>query len=170
MAALLALLMTSAPANAADRCAGAHARHGKKPAKVHRAVMCLVNAERRERGLAPLRGQKRLRTAARRHSRDMTRRRYFDHISPDGRSMVDRARRVHYVTARASWRLAENIAWGMASRATPAATVRSWMRSPGHRSNILDAGMREAGVGVALRTPSGDARGATYTMLFGRRG
>ncbi len=39
----------------------------------------------------------------------------------------------------------ENSAYGFR---TPAATVRAWMRSPGHRANILNSIFRETGVGL----------------------
>ena len=54
---------------------------------------------------------------------------------------------------------------------TPAATVNAWMRSQGHRDNILNAGFEEIGVGIVSGSPRGgllDA-GATYATEFGFR-
>jgi uncharacterized protein YkwD len=97
----------------------------------------------------------------------MVRRRYFDHVAPNGETLTARARKVHYLRARASWFLAENIAWGSGRLATPASIVSQWMHSPGHRANILSGQFRDAGVGVAAGSPRGGA-GATYTLALGR--
>ena len=48
------------------------------------ATVCLINAERRARGLAPLVANARLGSAARRHAADMVTRAYFSHVSPSG--------------------------------------------------------------------------------------
>ena len=46
----------------------------------------------------------------------------------------------------------------------------AWMRSPGHRANILRRGFREIGIGIVARAPVAAAvRGATYTTDFGAR-
>jgi uncharacterized protein YkwD len=137
--------------------------------RVDDAVLCLINAERRKHGLRPLKGNARLRRAADRHSGDMVSRHYFAHQSPSGGDVVSRARAARYITPRKAWQVAENIAWGSGRLGTPSAIVEAWMNSAGHRANILDGGLREAGVGVSARTPSGDG-GGTYTMVFGRRG
>jgi uncharacterized protein YkwD len=136
--------------------------------RVDSAVLCLVNAERRRHGLRALKNNARLRRAADRHSSDMVRRHYFDHRSPSGGDVVARARSARYIRSSGSWQVAENIAWGSGRLGTPTAIVRAWMNSAGHRANILRGSLREAGVGVSARTPSG-GRGGTYTMVFGRR-
>ncbi|MFN8196167.1 MAG: CAP domain-containing protein [Nocardioidaceae bacterium] len=48
-------------------------------------------------------------------------------------------------------RLGENIAYGYA---TPAAVVRAWMHSPGHRKNLLNRRYKRIGLGLAT-TPDG---------------
>ena len=64
----------------------------------------------------------------------------------------------------------ENLAFGKASQTAPKAVVEAWMKSPGHRSNILYRGFEEVGIGIALGVPeSGEAEGATYTTGFGAR-
>jgi hypothetical protein len=48
------------------------------------------------------------------------------------------------------------------------------MASPPHRANVLHAGFRELGLGIALGAPvagaSAAAGAATYANQFGRRG
>lgn len=153
---------------AASGCPGARVKPtAANAAKVRSATICLLNRERGKRGLSRVRGDAKLRRAATLHSRDMVRRRYFDHVTPGGQTLVHRARRVKYLTARSSWFLAENIAYGSGRRGSPASIVRQWMNSPPHRANILNQRVRDVGVGVAIGSPNG-GRGATYTLNFGR--
>lgn len=131
-------------------------------------TVCLLNRERARRGLRPLRLRHRLNVAATRHSRNMVRKRFFAHGN-----FAARILRTRYVTRRGAWALGENIAWGSGSLATPAEIVRGWMRSPGHRSNILSRRFRDIGVGIvsgAPRAAHAVSNGATYTTDFGRRG
>jgi uncharacterized protein YkwD len=142
-----------------------------RPAQVGEQVvvgstLCLLNAERRRHGLRPLRLNERLARAARAHSQDMARNRYFDHNSRNGSSFVDRIRRTGYLNGARRWKVAENIAWGTNWLASPRAIMKAWMDSPGHRANILDGSYREIGIGVATR--SGPK--AIYTTDFGTRG
>ena len=56
---------------------------------------------------------------------------------------------------------AENIAMG---QSTPAAVMDSWMRSSGHRANILSTSVTEIGIGFAR-----DSAGRPYwVQVFGR--
>jgi uncharacterized protein YkwD len=171
LTAALILSLVPAAVVSAHGCAGAGAMPNKhNAAKIRRATLCLVNKARAAHGLKRIRGNHKLARAARRHSLDMVRHGYFEHSSPSGGStLVSRASAVHYLRRTAAWFLAENIAWGSGSLASPRATVRAWMHSPPHRENILSRRVHDAGVGVALGLPAG-GRGATYTMDFGRVG
>lgn len=161
-----ALLLHAAPAAQAGTCAGAHASVASAgTAGQARAIRCLINRARAEHGLPRLRASAPLGRAARRHSRDMVRRRYFDHVSPGGGSPLRRAR-------RAGWRgstLGEAIAYGAGEDATAAGTVRGWLRSRPHRRILLSRRLRVIGIGVAAATP--DPRwggGITVTADIGR--
>jgi uncharacterized protein YkwD len=134
------------------------------------AVLCLLNAERSSRGLGALRMNSRLGRAASGHSRDMVRRRYFAHDSVDGKTMLDRVRAAGYVRPNSVFTVGENIGWGSGTQAVPRALVQSWMNSPPHRANILQARFRELGVGVVLGAPSAGVSGTavTATTNFGR--
>jgi uncharacterized protein YkwD len=90
---------------------------------------------------APLPIDGRLADAARSHARDMARRGYFDHDSPEGVSPEDRARSAgHHGEVR------EVIARGYNS---PAAVVAGWMGSAGHRAALMDPMAVAIGSGVA---------------------
>ena len=167
--ALLAGSAALAPAASARVCAGADAA---PKGKARSAVLCLLNQERRANGLRPLRSDGRLRRAAKRHASHMARADFFDHTTPQGTSMTDRVRRAGYTRGARRWSIGENIAWGVGGLATPRQIVAAWMRSPGHRANILNAGFREIGIGIASGAPvrvHASGGGATYTTDFGVR-
>jgi uncharacterized protein YkwD len=132
-------------------------------------TVCLINAERTDRGLRPLHRDKDLAQAARRQASDMARRNYFSHGTPGGADLGDRLRAAGYGRMQ-SWRAGEALGWGTGSRATPAALVAEWLASPEHRHLLLDRGFRELGVGVATGAPrpgNPGLPGATYAVDFG---
>jgi uncharacterized protein YkwD len=87
-------------------------------------VIAKVNAERRSRGLRPLKISEKLMTVARGWSGVQARQRRMYH-SNNG--------------------FGENVAYG---QPTPDAVMRDWMNSPGHRRNILSPSYSEIGVGA----------------------
>jgi uncharacterized protein YkwD len=104
-------------------------------------VLALVNKERASAGCGALTVNPILVAVARAHSKDMAVRGYFDHNSPDGKSPFDRMRDAGYKGGL----MGENIAAG---QPTPAAVMDAWMKSPGHRANILNCGYKVIGIGV----------------------
>lgn len=176
LALLAVVAMPSTPASAAGkRCAGASDVPSRSSlVKTRHATMCLINRERTKRGLRKLRTNRTLDRSARRYAREMVRRSFFDHVTPSGETFTERIRRqTRYLAGTLRWEIGENLAWGTGARATPAQILRSWMRSRGHRRNILDRSFREMGLGIALGTPvaaSAASGAATYANQFGRRG
>jgi uncharacterized protein YkwD len=148
----------AAPASAASPCGGSNLRS---------STICLINAERSARGMPALRLDSRLSTAARRHSQDMAAGRYFAHDSRNGTRFSARIARTGWMNGRGAWSVGENIAWGSGTRATPRSIVAAWMRSAGHRHNILNPKFHVIGIGIARRAPAGTGDGATYTTDFG---
>ena len=134
------------------------------------ATLCLLNRERASRGLTALRENSLLSAAAAAHSRDMVRGGYFEHTSADGRTVQDRLRASGYVRG-GSASTGENIAYAVGAKSAPAAIVRLWMNSTGHREDILRPAFTEIGIGIALGAPGVDrskqADSATYTTDFG---
>jgi uncharacterized protein YkwD len=136
-----------------------------------RELFQLLNHERVKRGLRPLRHSNALDDSARWQSRDMVARGYFDHQRPGGPSLTQRIRRTGYLSGARSWAIGENIAWGEGSLSTPQSIMRSWMKSPGHRENILRRRFEHVGIGLAQGIPeqSGQDGGVTATTDFGAR-
>ena len=166
-AGLAAAALALAPTAEARACTGASSSpSATTTSAAAAATLCLVNRERTSRGLRALRANSALAAAARDHSGDMVRRRYFAHGAFASRIIAH-----GYAAGLRIRALGENIAWGSGRFATPARIVDSWMHSPSHRANILQQRFREAGAGVAAGAPvSAFAGGATYTLDFGARG
>ena len=139
-------------------------------AVIRAAVLCLHNKERTQRGLVPLKENAKLRKAAKGHSENMVTQGFFDHTAPDGSDMVDRILGTGYAAGQ-GWSLGENIAWGTGTLATAREIHAAWMKSPGHKANILRRQFREIGIGIAVGAPvdAGGLDGATYTADFGVR-
>jgi uncharacterized protein YkwD len=115
----------------------------------------LTNTQRTAHGCAAVKVNAQLVTAATGHSTWMARTGTFSHTGSAGSTFATRARTAGF--ARPS---GENIAWGYRSATE---VVTAWMKSPGHRANILNCRSRSVGVGAAFNT----AGHAYYTQVFG---
>ena len=95
-------------------------------------VLALVNAERRKAGLGPLALSQRCQAQADKRAKEICQRGRFNHKGA-------------FNGLRGYGWMGENIAKGYRS---PAAVVRGWMHSKGHRANILSPRFTHLGVGV----------------------
>jgi uncharacterized protein YkwD len=171
--ALTALTATTA-ATPAKPAAGCRDKtlvpDGLNAKRIRAATICLVNARRRTHRLPPLKANRDLERAAQSYSRLMVRQRFFDHIAPDGSTLDTRVARTRYTLRANAWAVGENLAWGAGARSTPLATVRTWMASSYHRTQVLATHFRDVGVGITLGAPMPvDQAGATYSAVFGGR-
>ncbi len=127
-------------------------------------VIALVNQERAAASLPALRFHADLAASALAHARDMERRGYFAHETPEGRNIGDRIKATGYLNVDfgtcncAGWNssVGENIAKG---DFTAKSVVEAWMNSPSHRDNILSPDFAEIGIGIA---------GDVWVQNFGR--
>ncbi|MGW3329521.1 CAP domain-containing protein [Streptomyces rubiginosohelvolus] len=103
-------------------------------------VLALVNQERAKVGCSPLSTSAPLTSLAQNFSEDMAARGFFDHTDPDGDTPWDRA-----AQAGVQGLAAENIARGQADAQ---AVMEGWMKSEGHRANILNCDYKTIGIGV----------------------
>src|SRR3954454_20412959 len=175
---LLALALTgcgsaseaAAPPPDVDGCAGSWLRpSAANGPQARAATLCLINAQRARHGDQPLIENVQLDRAAELHSLDMAKRQYFEHVDPDG--VHPEARIVQQGSPPIL--VGENLAWGETSKSTPAWIVSAWMKSPGHRANILEPGYREIGIGMAYQAPEPQPvpkPAAIYTTTFGAGG
>ena len=153
---------------ARPRCPNATARPGDIGLEASEtALLCVINDERRERGLAALHPHPRLETVAVAHSRDMVRRRYFSHHTKGGAAWNDRLKSGGYTTGASHWRIGETLAWTPSPAANAHETVRAWLNSKPHRKVMLQEEYRDIGIGIVFGTPDGVA-GATFTADYGR--
>jgi uncharacterized protein YkwD len=135
-----------------------------------RELFRLLNQERANHGLRALRHSAALDESARWQSRDMVARGYFDHQRPGGPSLSQRIRRTGYLSGARSWAVGENIAWGEGSLSSPRSIMEAWMKSPGHRENILRRRFEHVGIGLASGIPEASGQeGVTATTDFGAR-
>jgi uncharacterized protein YkwD len=125
-----------------------------------REIVDAMNEHRRRAGLRDLTLDDSLVLAARDRLDDMFRQRYFAHESPSGRSPFVAVRNRGYRFDA----IAENLAWG---QRTAREVVDSWMRSPGHRKNILDPRYRDCGLAIANGSPVAASQGFTFVAFFG---
>ena len=118
-------------------------------------VVRLVNVERANNGLKPLKENWELSRVARYKSVDMGSKGYFSHTSPTYGSPFDMMKKFGIKYSYAG----ENIAYG---QRTAAEVMKGWMNSPGHRQNILSPNYTEIGVGYAA-----NSKGTPYwTQMF----
>lgn len=138
---------------------------------VRAAVLCLIDVERAQNGLEPLRANANLEAAAASHGQEMIAADYFNHVSPSGVTPVDRVRETGYIpNGEVGYVIGENLAWGTLTLSTPEAIVKAWIASPEHLANILESKYRETGIDVEPSVPRSLAegvQGALYTQEFG---
>jgi uncharacterized protein YkwD len=113
--------------------------------------------ERANAGLSALSPQGQLGSAAQLHSEDMACNNYFSHTGQNGSDVGSRVQGQGY-----NWSsVGENIAAGYSS---PENVVAGWMKSPGHKANILGADYTEIGIGYAFSENSD--YGSYWTAVF----
>ncbi|MFF2752857.1 CAP domain-containing protein [Psychrobacillus sp. NPDC058041] len=113
----------------------------KVPAAVQE-VVDLTNKERAKEGLKALQIDVKLTQSAQAKSQDMKNKNYFDHTSPTFGSPFDQMKSLGITYKSAG----ENIAMGQRSAAE---VVDAWMKSPGHRENIMNPSFTHIGVGLS---------------------
>jgi uncharacterized protein YkwD len=162
---------TTARAASAGHCENAQVFGAQlKRRLAAKAIRCLIDVERRGRGLNALDAQKTLKRAAKAHTNQMLSIGCFLHTCPGEPDLVGRVTAAGYLPCNCTWSVGENIAWGQGEYGSPEAIVAAWMASPPHREMILTASMRDVDVGVRSGKP-GDRHAAagTYTADFGYR-
>lgn len=110
-------------------------------------VLAATNAYRKGLGLSALEPDARLTAIARLRSQDMARRNYFAHETPDGGDVfaILRNSQVRF------WAAGENLARNNYDMAmVPDVAMAGWIKSPGHRANLVHPAFGRLGVGMAV--------------------
>jgi len=105
-------------------------------------IVSLINQERAEYDLPPLKTNGNLNQTAALKAQDMAQKQYFAHQSPEGISPWYWFEKAGYDYKLAGENLAVNFA-------DSEALVSAWMQSPSHRANILNPSFQEAGLALA---------------------
>jgi uncharacterized protein YkwD len=161
-AGLLAALALAVPATAADAVGG---RQAVRLALLESSLLTEINAVRARHGVGALRASPALAAAANAHSQAMVRRGFFAHESADGSHFSARVRRYYRPQGSGRYAVGENLLWYSPSVSAQRAVVM-WLRSPGHRANLLDRNWKEIGLSaVHAAAAPGAFRGREVTVL-----
>jgi hypothetical protein len=107
-------------------------------------MLIYLNRDRKGFGLIKLRFQEDLREVARRHSKDMAKKDYFEHVNLKGQSPSDRLKTARITDVVSG----ENLAKIGGYPEPVIEAEEGLMRSPGHRANILNKTYNCVGIGV----------------------
>ena len=162
------ILWTSPPAAATQKAGQPEIRVPTLERRIHD----LINKERTAKKLRTLQFDEKLSSIARAHSADMARRKFFSHVNPDGKDPTARGELAGYRCKKDfgsyfTEGLAENLYQGnlyssVRTRGTvktytwntledlATQSVTGWMKSKGHRENILEKSYDKTGIGVAI--------------------
>ncbi len=133
------------------------------PAARPERLLVEINTARARHGLEPVRRDARLAAAARRQAASMAEGDFFDHRAPDGSGLSARVVGAGYAYSH----VAENPAGGH-ERARD--VVATWLLSDGHRRNLLNPEVVDAGIGyIDAPSDGGRVRYRHYWVaIFGR--
>ena len=111
------------------------------PEEFQKQIVLLVNNERTKDELKPLNENQELDDSAKNKADDMFAKDYWAHNSPDGTAPWNQFISAGYTYKHAGENLARNFS-------SPEGTVLAWMKSPAHKSVILNPKYTETGVWV----------------------
>lgn len=106
----------------------------------------LMNANRQANGLRMLAWDDQVAELARSHARNMAENKFFSHRAPDGTTVDERAKMfgVRWIG------IGENIATLRGHNDPATVAVETWMRSTGHKKNILNGQFQISAIGAAV--------------------
>jgi uncharacterized protein YkwD len=120
--------------------------------EVEVAIVRETNGVREKKKLVKLTPNAALKDIALEHSRDMQKRKYLSHFSPEGKSVMDRTQKR---VGRVQTHLGENIHTIRSSQglydaqAVSQLMMSDWMKSKSHRKNLLSQQFTQIGVGCS---------------------
>jgi uncharacterized protein YkwD len=163
--------LAAAPGTTAALASCPHANahpHQTSLANLRKAVRCLVNQKRAKHNRLQLKDNRRLDTAAGRHTKVMLRKDCFSHHCPGESGLNKRVKQSGYTKGASSYFFAEDLGFDR----TPKRMIERLMSSKYNRHNILGKDFCDMGVGAGWGAPKksrDDSKYATYTILFAWR-
>jgi uncharacterized protein YkwD len=147
-------------------CPAGYQRNAPRAVQV-RAMACLIAFARARVGVQPLRLSRTLdHVAALKIDADLACRE-FSH-TPCGTNFMELFAAAGYGANSSRYAVAENLAWGRGTDASPQQIMRRWLSSSRHRKNLLSPRWHAFGLGVRLRTAFQGGRGtAIWANEFG---
>ncbi|HEU5142773.1 MAG TPA: CAP domain-containing protein [Solirubrobacterales bacterium] len=144
-------------------CPGQDRRDAPAAAQIQ-TMRCMTEYARKHAGLAPFAPVEQLDASAGAKSEDVLRCDDFSHYAC-GRDFTFWMRETGYLSEQC-WRAGENLAWGSGDEGTAGSIFRAWMRSPGHRENILGE-FSQLGVGLRVGDLEGLSGVRVWAQHFG---
>ena len=135
---------------------------------VERSVFHHTNRARKRHGLKPLTSHRSLIGSSREHSAWMGTTARFSHTGVNGTEPYQRAKSHGFPTEFVGENIAQHWAKGRGRKQDwklGQEAVAGWMKSPGHRANILNAEYDRIGIGVSVRNDK-----VCLTQNFGKSG
>ncbi|HEY0318335.1 MAG TPA: CAP domain-containing protein [Solirubrobacterales bacterium] len=171
----LAALSGAAPAGAAQlgtliappSACPAQGNAAAKPARQLRAMRCMTNYARQQKGIAPLNRVLELDRAGMQKSADIIRCDEFSHEAC-GREFTYWMEHFGYLGGSCA-RAGENIAWGSGPLGSVRSIFSAWIHSEGHRANILSGAFQDFGIGLRVGRLEGISGAHVWTQEFGSR-
>lgn len=127
-------------------------------------MRCMTEFARARAGLGALDNSQQLDLSAQEKAADLLRCNSFSHTAC-GREFTYWIGQVGYIS-ESCWRVGENLAWGTGAYGTVRSIFQAWMRSPGHRENIL-GNYEDLGLSLKVGEIGGRTEAAVWTAHFG---
>jgi len=148
-------------------CANAKAKPNEATVKEFRkAIVCLIQKERAQRGIPTLRKRQGLQSVAQKHSKVMVNQDCFRHTCSGEAGLKKRLVRSGYLKGADAYAYGELIGY----EATPRRMVNAWLDSGPHRGRMFSRRYAHIGGGAAKGAPvegKPDSAFVTYTVIFG---
>jgi uncharacterized protein YkwD len=138
---------------------------GASIASQEQALRCMHNYARKRAHRGRLNEVGKLSGSAGNKARDILQCGDFSHYAC-GRDFLYWFEQLDYALS-GCWRAGENIAWGSGEYSSVRMIMRSWLRSPGHRANILAGGFDQFGVGLQIGDLDGAQNAHVWVAHFG---
>lgn len=127
-------------------------------------MRCMTDYARVQAGLAELAATPQLEQSANGKAGDILQCNSFSHYAC-GREFTYWMKQTGYISSQC-WRAGENLAWGTGGYGTVRSIFKAWMRSPGHRANLL-GDFTEIGISVRIGDLDGNREAHVWAQHFG---